>query len=329
MKNKKKTSIGLTLLFVTILAVGVYSGLDTDGMSEDEVYKLTDIAMDVQVDSGYSGRVLTASPELIIHGDKRKVKKLKKAGTVPEVKINMKRKKPGEYEAVPSVEGKLFQVNYTFKPEKVAVAVLEARELKYLVLEREFGLVGEGMHVTSVMADEEAVLSVTEEQDRRIGNIIAEVDVEGMKESGDARAVIHVLDKRGDFMEDVEKMTKDISVFVTLEKLGWLQTKEDITALEKEIEKYRVELEEKKAQDVGEMDVLKRADLVKEIDFREKRIAKKSLELKEKKSGFAEMKKAQEDKKLKEVNKSIVDGGKVEEKKKDEDKEDIEETIEK
>lgn len=318
MKKKYKSAIGLTLIFVTFLAIGVYSGLDTDGLDEDEVYKLTDIAMNVEVDKGYSGKVLTDSPVLIIHGDKKKVKKMKKAQTIPTVTINLKRKSPGEYVAVPKVEGKLFQVNYSFQPEEMAVAVLEARELKFLALEREFGLVGEGMHVASVVADESAVLMVTEEQERSIGNVIAEVNVEGMMESGDARANIYVLDKRGNLMEDVELVTKDISVFVSVEKLGWLQTQEDIAALEKEIAELKVELADRQAENVGEMDVLKKSDLLKEIDFREKRLVTKSAELTDKKSGFEELKAYQEEKKLKEVKVSILEGGKVEDDKQDE-----------
>lgn len=308
----KPPAVALTLVFVGILAYGVYSGLDTSGMKEDEVYKLTDIAINVEVDKGYGSKVLTNSPVLIIHGDKKKVKKMKKAETIPEVTINMKRKKSGEYVGVPKVDGKLFNVQYTFQPAEIEVAVLDATEIKFLVNEREYGLTGEGMHVAKVLADTKANLLITAEQERSIGQVIAEVNVDGMLESAEVMATVLVLDKRGNIMPDIDRVTEEIPVYVEVEKLGWLQTEQDIANLEEEIATLVVELAEQKALDVGEQDVLKKADLRKEIDFREKRLITKKAEVVDKKSGLAELKELQESKKVKEEKKSLLDGGKVE-----------------
>lgn len=310
-KKKKKTSFLLAVMFVTLLAVGVYTGIEPDSLEDDEVYKLTDISMNVQVEDGYSGKVLTNSPVLVIHGDKKKVKKLKKAQDIPEVVINMKKKRPGEYVGVPEVKGKLFNVTYSFQPSEISVAVLNAKELKFPAFERYVGLAGEGKFVSSIMVDEDAVLLVTDEQNRAIGNVVAEVDVGGMTESGDADGTVYVLDKRGNVMEDVDILTKKVAVYVTLEKLGWLKTQEDINALQDEITTLEKELKDKVALNTGEMDVLVKSDLEKEIDFRQKRLKTKKDEIAKKKDGFVELKASQEEKKKKEVNKSIEEGGKV------------------
>lgn len=315
------SGIGLAIVFCGMLAIGVYTGLEEPDETDDGVYKLTDIAMKVNVDEGYSGKVLTESPVLIIHGDKKKVKKLKKQKTIPEVVIDMRKKGEGEYVGVPKVVGELFRVNYNFEPKEIEVEVLEATEHKFPVYERDYGLAGEGMKVESLYANDKAVLVITEEQERAIGQVLAEVNVDGLDTSGDYDADVVVLDKRGDIM-DVEVLTPTVPVYVTIEPMGWYQTMLDIDVLKDEIGTLEVELAERVEEEKKVQDVLKKSDLRKEIDFRDKRLKQKRQELDEKQEGLSEMKIEQEYKKQEGEKKSVRKGGRIEE---DEEKDKIDE----
>lgn len=307
MRKNFGSSVGLAVVFVIVLGLGVYSGLDKDSLQEDEVYKLSDVAMKVEVGEGYGSKILTSNPVLIVHGDEKKVRKMKKNGEIPEVIIDLKRKKSGEYEGKPKVVGTLFGVHYTFEPEMIDVAVLDAEVKKFAVIEREYGLAGDGRQVGQMLVSGEAELLVTEEQELTIGKVIADVNVEGLTESRDVLSRVIVLDKRGNIMTNVPVVTEEVYISVTIEKMGWLQTKEDIIALTEEITVLEGELAQRLGEEKEVQDVLRKKDLQKEINFREARLEQKHAELVNKEQGLDEQVEVQERQKIATKREALVE----------------------
>lgn len=308
-----KLAVALSSVFGFLFTYVIYSEIgDGDGFTRDEAYEIKNVAIKVNVDDNYTSKILNGSVDLLIYGDDKKVANMKDKNKVPEIVVNLKGKDAGEYEVEPVVKDDLIGVNYEFSPSLLDVEVIEAIPEKYLVLEHGFGVANEGYYVEKIVANEEAVLLVTEETKLEIGNIIAELDVTGVSESGVYPANIIVLDKRGKVL-DIPLETEQIQVTVTYSELTWKTITKDIATLTEEISVLESELETQKAELEITEDVLRRTDLQKEIDFRTTRLAEKNATLAEKEQSLIGLKEKQETEKKDSSKKSVLNGGLVSE----------------
>lgn len=309
-KKNRNTAIGLTFIFTSLLAYAVYTNIDNDGFDENQVYKINNVAMNINSSDNFSGRLVTEEPTLIMSGDVNKVKKMKEIEFIPEINLDIEdENKEGIYTVTPKVSDKKIGVNYTFKPSKMEIKLIESKIQDFNVVERSYGLAKEGYLVGEMVSLDKAKLKITEEEKLLIGNVIAEIDGSKISNSSTVKAKVLVLDKKGQIMPDIEVKTPEINVDVTLSKMGWLKIQEDIIAIEKELVTLKSELKEKESEIKTVKDVLRKKDLRKEIQFRKTRIKNKTSELEKKKSSIDELKKTQESKKVIDVQKSLENGG--------------------
>lgn len=309
-KKNRRTAIGLTFIFTSLLAYAVYTNIDNDGFDENQVYKINNVAMTIKSSDNFSGRLVTEEPTLIMSGDVEKVKKMKEMEIIPEISLDVESEnKEGIYTIKPKVSNEKIGVNYTFKPSKMEVKLIESKVQDFNVIERSYGLAKEGYNIGEMISLDKAKLKITEEEKLLIGNVIAEIDGSKVLNSSTVKAKVLVLDKKGNIMPDIEIKSPEINVDVTLSKLGWLKVQEDIIAIEKELVTLKSELKDKEAEIKTVKDVLRKKDLNKEIKFRKTRIKNKTLDLNNKKSSIDELKKKQESKKVIDVQKSLEKGG--------------------
>lgn len=317
-KHKRKknfgTSIILTSVFTLFLGYAVYTSIDTDGFDEEQVYRLNNVSMDIISKDDFSGKIVTKQPVLTISGDNKKVQKMKENNETPEISLDVSSKnKEGIYTITPKLKEEKINVNYTFKPEKIEVKLIESKLQEFNVVERAYNLATDGYLIEKIVANQKATLKVTDEQKLLIGNVIAEVDASLINKSSSTQAKILVLDKKGAIMKNINIKTTTIPVDVTLSKMGWLKIQEDISNLTKEISTLKSELAQKEKQLKSTKDVLRKKDLKKEINFRKSRIEKRSTELESKKSSISSLKKSQEATKKKDMKASLENGGNLEE----------------
>lgn len=309
-KKNRRTAIGLTFIFTSLLAYAVYTNIDNDGFDENQVYKINNVAMTIKSSDNFSGRLVTEEPTLIMSGDVEKVKKMKEMEIIPEISLDVESEnKEGIYTIKPKVSNEKIGVNYTFKPSTMEVKLIESKVQDFNVIERSYGLAKEGYNIGEMISLDKAKLKITEEEKLLIGNVIAEIDGSKVSNSSTVKAKVLVLDKKGNIMPDIEIKSPEINVDVTLSKLGWLKVQEDIIAIEKELVTLKSELKDKEAEIKTVKDVLRKKDLNKEIKFRKTRIKNKTLDLNNKKSSIDELKKKQESKKVIDVQKSLENGG--------------------
>lgn len=307
--SRTKTFIiagGTTLL----LAIGVYSTLEDPDKVKEGVYELENFGIDVATAEGFSGEVIDPI-KLTIYGDKKKVTKMRKAGEIPEVVIDMTDKKEGEYEGKPEVEDTKYGVKYKFAPESVSVKIMEASLIDMPTFEHGYGLTGEGYRVSSIVAKEPAEVIATKEQAHLIGQIVVEVDVTGLTETVELDGKVIVLDKRGKEMTNLNVKNPTIPTTINIEPMPWRATEIAIEELEKEITELESGLKKVREEEKTVTDVLQKEDLRREISFRENRLTTKQQEILEKRESLVGQKEVQEQKKAQDVRKSVLDGGKV------------------
>lgn len=311
-RNNKK-ALKLTAVLSVLLAYGVYTSIGNDGFDVNQVYKIDNVAMNIKANENFTGKIVTATPELIISGDENKVKSLKELGQTPKIELELTDKdEEGVYKVKPKVKDKLIGVNYTFQPSEIEVNLLEQQMKEFDVIERDYGVAIEGYTVGKTVAQEKAKLYVTEDDISRIGQVVVEFDASKVKGSGEVEGNVIVLDKKGEVLPKIEKGNKTIKIAISLDKLGWKRTQEDITKIQDELVTLRGELRDKEKALKVEKDVLRKKDLKKEVKFRKTRIAKREGELKSKQKGLTEIKSSQEGKKEKAERKSILNGGELE-----------------
>lgn len=312
-KKNRISALSLTAIFTVFLSYAVYTNLDSDGFDVEQVYRINNVAMNVESSDDFSGKVVSEQPTLTMSGDTKKVKQMKDEKFSPEITLDLKGKtKEGIYKVEPKVKDEKIGVNYTFKPASMEVKLIESKLQQFEVVERDYNLAKEGYTVGEMVAVQKAELKVTDEQKLLIGNVIAEIDASKLTDSTRTKAKVLVLDKKGHIMKDINVVTPTIDVDVNLTKLGWLKIQEDINAISKEIATLKKELAEKQKEIKTVKDVLRKKDLKKEIKFREARIKKRTTELETKKSSIDALKKSQEAKKAKENKKSLENGGELE-----------------
>lgn len=299
----------VTAVIALGLAYVAYSNVSLeDGYDVDEAYVIQNVAMQVKTDSGYESKILTPSTTLTIYGDDKKVRKLKKAGIVPEIVLNAEGKKEGTYDFKPEVVDELINVNYHFSPSNVDVQVIQAERRQYDVLERFYGVAAEGYYIERMIADEQATLLLTADEMLEVGYVVADLDASQVTESGEYLADVVVLDKRGNRL-DIPVVTDKVRVQVTYSTLPWYQRQQDVEALKKEIATLEEELTDRRKKLPNVSDLLQRTDLQKEIEFREKRLPMKKQELAEKEQGLSQAKENEEGLKQSQKQEALLKGG--------------------
>lgn len=317
----KGRAIWIASLLTLLLAIGVYSTLEDPDKVIEGAYELENFAITVKAPEGFSGEVVD-NVKLIVYGDKSKVTKMRKSGEIPDVVIPIDKRKEGIYEGTPEVSDTKFGVKYKFEPAVLNVKLAEANEVDKNIFEHGYGLTAEGYKVDTIVASEKAKVIATPEQEHLIGQIVVEVDVTGLSETTTLDGQVIILDKRGEQITNLEIKNPVIPTTVNIEPMGWLQTEMDIANLEKEIKTLEQELKNVREEEVNTTDVLQKADLKREIQFRETRLQDKNTELVTKRNGLVGQKEIQEEKKKQEVKKSVLSGGKVVDDKPDKEEED-------
>lgn len=312
-KRNRIKALYITMVCTGLLAYVVYTTLNKDGFDSSEVYAISDVAMGIESPDNFTGRLVTPQPRLIISGDDKKVQKLKEQAGVPEITLNVKEKnKEGVYQVTPEVKDKLIGVDYTFQPSEMDVKLLANQLKQFEVIERPYGLAKSGYVVGKSVALTKAGIKVTEEDEAVMGQVVVEFDSSTIAKSGELLGEVVVLDRKGEVLEGMNIATEKIPVNVTLDKMSWLQTKEDIANMKADKKKLAGELVTKRAKLQRTKDVLQRKDLMKEINFREVRIKKHTKDIAYKESILGTLKAQQEAKKKAEERKSLKDGGVLE-----------------
>lgn len=293
---------------LSLAYVAYNNALIQDGYDVEEAYVIQNVAMYVETDKGYESKILTPSATLTIYGDDEKVRKLKKANIIPEVELKATGKEEGVYEIKPQVKDTLIDVHYQFSPATVDVQVLQAERRPFEVMERYYGVAQTGYYIERIIADEQAMLLLTEDEMLEVGYVVADLDASTVTESGTYQADVVVLDKRGNLL-DVPIETEKINVQVTFSMLNWYQRQQDINALKEEISTLETELAERRAKLPTVTDLLQRTDLEKEIQFREKRLPIKKQELLDKETGLSQAKENEESLKQAQKQQALLSGG--------------------
>lgn len=306
----KSRAMFITVSITLLLAIGVYSTLENPDKVIEGAYVLENFNINVVAKEGFSGEV-TDNVKLIVYGDKNKVTKMRKSGEIPDVAIKIDETKSGIYDGNPKVKDEKFGVKYKFEPKQISVKLAEANEVEKNIFEHGYGLTAEGYKVESIIAKKKAIVLATPEQEHLIGQIVVEVDVTGLSETTELEGKVIVLDKRGEQMNNITIKTPTLPTTVNIEPMNWLATEMAIADLTKEIAQLEKELVQVQAEEKNTSDVLQKADMNREIKFRETRLQDKNIELTEKREGLVGMKEIQEKKKKQEVKKSVLDGGKV------------------
>lgn len=300
----------LTLILTMGAAFVVYTEVRVDdGFDSEEVYKLNNVAMEIDTEKGFEGRVLTVSPTLTVYGEEKLVKQMKAAEIIPDIELNAKKLSEGVYEITPEVKDKQIKVNYSFTPSTVEVQIFKAEREEYDVLERFYGVATEGYYIERIIAQEKAEILVTGEEALQIGYVVADIPTSKVTATGVYDADVVALDKKGNVL-DLPLVKPTIKVEVTYSELPWYQRQKDVTLLKKEISTLERELKERRETLPTLTDVLQRSDLQKEITFRETRLPLKQKELIEKETGLSEAKANEENLKKQQAQQALKDGGK-------------------